>query len=117
MNWNSTDIKPKDNSWVLIQSSLKNTQKYEVCIYENGVWVIPSNKLFMDKISYVVMLKESDIAKWCYIENQSANTFNSKNFHSEQPYEQCSFCGNENVTIECDGVWCTECSTRESKKV
>jgi len=52
----------------------------------------------------------------CYIENPSANTFNSKNFHSEQPYEQCSFCGNENVTIVCDGVWCTECSSWESKK-
>ena len=108
MNWNSTDIKPKDNSWVLIQSSLKNVPKYEVAIYENEEWYVPSN----DDVC-----QESDIAKWCYIEKrQSANTFNSKKFHSEQPYGECSFCGNENVTIECDGVWCTECSTWESRK-
>jgi len=98
MNWNTLDIKPKDNSWILIQSSLKNVPKYEVCIYENGEWFIPSN----DDVC-----EESDIIKWCYIENPSA----------EQSAEQCSYCGNENVTTESDGVWCYECCTWESKKV
>ena len=40
MNWidfKKDKIFPKDNSWVLIQSSLKNTPKFEVCYYdENG---------------------------------------------------------------------------------
>ena len=45
-------------SWVLIQSSLKNVPKYEVCIYGNGEWYIPAN----DDVC-----QESDIVKWCYI--------------------------------------------------
>ena len=58
MKWNNIDIKPKEDSWVLIQSSLKNVPKYEVCIYDNGEWYIPAN----DDVC-----QESDIVKWCYI--------------------------------------------------
>jgi hypothetical protein len=64
MNWNNIDIKPKEDITkyiqllVLIQSSLKNVPKYEVCIYGNGEWYIPA---------YDDVCEESDIIKWCYI--------------------------------------------------
>ena len=60
MKWNNIDIKPKEASLVLIQSSLKNVPKYEVCIYDNGEWYIPANDDVCQK---------SDIVKWCYINN------------------------------------------------
>ena len=58
LKWNKIDIKPKEDSWVLIQSSLKNVPKYEVCIYGNGEWYVPAN----DDVC-----QDSDIVKWCYI--------------------------------------------------
>ena len=58
MKWNNIDIKPKEDSWVLIQSSLKYVPKYEVCIYKDEEWHIPAN----DDIC-----EEEDVAKWCYI--------------------------------------------------
>ena len=58
MKWNNIDIKPKEGSWVLIQSSLKNVPKYEVCFYGDGEWYISAN----DDVC-----QESDIVKWCYI--------------------------------------------------
>ncbi len=52
--------KPKDDTWVLIQSSLKNTPKYEVCYYDkNGEWYMPC---------YDDVCDEKDIIKWSYIE-------------------------------------------------
>jgi len=51
--------KPKDGSRVLIQSSLKNAPKYEVCYYENDEWYIPS---------YDDVYEEKHIIKWSYIE-------------------------------------------------
>jgi hypothetical protein len=51
--------KPKDNSWVLIKSSLKNVPKYEVCYYKNDEWYIPC---------YDDVCQEKDIIKWTYIE-------------------------------------------------
>ncbi len=63
MNWidfKKDKIFPKDNSWVLIQSSLKNTPKFEVCYYdEKGEWYLPS---------YDDSCDEKDIKKWAYIE-------------------------------------------------
>lgn len=62
MNWidfKKDKTSPKDNSWVLIQSSLKNTPKFEVCNYKNGEWYLPS---------YDDSCDENDIIKWVYIE-------------------------------------------------
>jgi hypothetical protein len=62
MNW--IDFKkdktfPKDNSWVLIQSSSKYTPKYEVGIYRTYEWYLPS---------YDDSCVEKEIIKWAYIE-------------------------------------------------
>lgn len=62
MNW--IDFKtdktfPKNNSWVLIQTSLKNVPKFEVCYYTNGEWFLPANDEYCD---------EEHIIKWAYIE-------------------------------------------------
>jgi hypothetical protein len=29
---------------------------------------------------------------------------------------KCTYCGSENVTVESDGVWCSDCTEWESKK-
>jgi len=52
---------PIENSWVLIESSLKNVPKYEVCMYRNGEWYLPS---------YDDSCEEGDIVAWCYIEER-----------------------------------------------
>ena len=62
MNWidfKKDKTSPKDNSWVLIQSSLKNTPKFEVSHYKNGEWYLPS---------YDDSCDEKDIIKWVYVE-------------------------------------------------
>jgi hypothetical protein len=52
-------ITPKENSWVIILSSLKPSPKYEVCHYKNGEWYLPSyDDTCVDKF----------IVKWAYIE-------------------------------------------------
>jgi hypothetical protein len=61
MNWidfKKDKTSPKDNSWVLIQSSLKNTPKFEVCNYKNGEWYLPANDDSCD---------EGAIIKWAYL--------------------------------------------------
>ena len=50
---------PSDNSWVLIQSSLKNTPMFEVCHYKNNEWYLPS---------YDESCDDREITKWAYIE-------------------------------------------------
>lgn len=62
MKWKTIkESKPKNDSWVLVQSSLKYVPKYEVCIYKDEEWYIPAN----DDVC-----EEEDIAKWCYVEEQ-----------------------------------------------
>jgi hypothetical protein len=60
INFKKDKTSPKDNSWVLIQSSLKNTPMFEVCHYKNNEWYLPS---------YDDSCDEKDITKWAYIEN------------------------------------------------
>ena len=52
-------MRPKDESWVLIQSSGKNVPKFEVCYYKNKEWYLPS---------YDDSLEEESILRWTYIE-------------------------------------------------
>lgn len=62
MNWvdfKQDKEKPKDDSWVLIQASLKHVPKFEVCHYKSDEWYLPSNDDSCD---------EKDILKWSYIE-------------------------------------------------
>lgn len=60
INCKESKEKPKDESWIIIQSSLKNVPKFEVCFYKNNEWFLPAND---------VSCEENDIIKWAYIEN------------------------------------------------
>jgi hypothetical protein len=59
INFKEDKEKPKDGSWVIIQSSLEYVPKFEVCYYKDGEWYLPAN----DDSCF-----EDDIVKWTYIE-------------------------------------------------
>jgi hypothetical protein len=59
INFKKDKTYPKDDSWVLIQSSLKNTPKFEVCHYKNNEWYLPS---------YDESCDDREITIWAYIE-------------------------------------------------
>jgi hypothetical protein len=59
INFKEEKVTPKENSWVIILSSLKPSPKYEVCHYKNNEWYLPSyDDTCVDKF----------IVKWAYIE-------------------------------------------------
>jgi hypothetical protein len=60
INFKDEKVSPKDRSWVLISSSLKNVPKYEVCHYKNNEWYLPA---------YDDVCEEKHIIKWVYIED------------------------------------------------
>ena len=64
IDFKSSGEKPKEGSWVLIQSSLPNVPKYEVCIFDSDEWYIPAN----DEVC-----NYEDVVKWCYIELDEKN--------------------------------------------
>jgi hypothetical protein len=60
--------KPIDDSWVLIQSPLPGTPKYEVCIFNSDEWYLPANDDFCS---------DEDIVKWAYIEDVDCSKNNN----------------------------------------
>jgi len=59
INFKDEKTRPNNDTWVLIQSSLKHVPKYEVCHFENNEWYLPAND---------DACQEEDIVKWAYIQ-------------------------------------------------